>query len=236
MKDLNSYWDKLFDNIDSSWFTFFQVEKNETYFKSLIDFLEIETKHFIILPSLDSIFRVFQIPISQIKVIIIGQDPYPTKGHANGLCFSVNPGVFPLPKSLKNIYKELAIEYPDILRMNGDLSDWFKQGVFLINTLLTLREGSPLSHKNKGWEIFTDKVIQFIQKHTKNCVYLLWGKNAHLYEKTIDTKNNLIIKTSHPSPLGYTKSGFDFIPFKNSGQFCQTNQYLQNNNMTEIIW
>ena len=226
----------LYNNIDSSWSSFFQKEKKETYFKSLIDFLEFENTNYTILPSIDSIFRVFQLPISEIKVVIIGQDPYPTKGHANGLCFSISPGVHPLPKSLNNIYKELYIEYPEILRMNGDLSDWFEQGVFLINTILTLREGEPLSHKNKGWEIFTQRVIQYIHNYTKHRVYLLWGKNAHLFNTIIDSNNNLVIKTSHPSPLGYTKSGSEFIAFKNSRQFITTNQYLENNNMTQIIW
>ncbi len=228
--------ENLLKNIDSSWDSFFQQEKNKSYFTSLIDFLEIEDTNLTILPQKELIFKVFQLPVSKIKVVIIGQDPYPTKGHANGLCFSVNPGVLPLPKSLVNIYKELAFEYPTILRMNGDLTDWFEQGVFLINTILTLREGEPLSHKNKGWELFTNNVIQYLHNHTKHCVYLLWGKNAHLYKTIINPSKNLIIKTSHPSPLGYTKSGNDFVAFKNSGQFTQVNRYLQNNNMTQIIW
>jgi uracil-DNA glycosylase len=227
---------EYFKNIDPSWSSFFDQEKNENYFKSLIDFLEIESSQHTIFPQKELIFRVFELALPQIKVIIIGQDPYPTKGHANGLCFSVNPGITPLPKSLSNLYKELAIEYPEFLRMNGDLSDWFEQGVFLINTILTLREGEPLSHKNKGWETFTQNAIQYIQKNTINCVYLLWGKNAHRYDTLVDKNNNLIIKTSHPSPLGYTKSGTDFDAFKNSGQFRVTNKYLANNNMTQIIW
>lgn len=228
--------EELLKNIDSSWHLFFQKESKYTYFKSLTHFLTQELNSHSVLPEKELIFRTFTLPISKIKVIILGQDPYPTKGHANGLCFSVNPGIYPLPKSLNNIYKELTKEFPLKLRMNGDLSDWLEQGVFLLNTILTLREGESLSHKNKGWEIFTQHVIAYIQENKSHCAYLLWGKNAHLFERIINKEDNLIIKTSHPSPLGYTKFGNDFIAFKNADQFSKTNEYLKNNNMTEIIW
>ncbi len=228
--------DTLYSDIDSSWNNFLTEEKSKFYHKKLIDFLEIAYQEKNTLPSINQTLRVFQLPINKIKVVILGQDPYPTIGHANGLSFSVNPGVFPLPKSLTNIFKELAFENPTILKMNGDLSDWFNQGVFLLNTILTIEVGKPLSHKNIGWENFTKNTISYLQKNTKNVVYLLWGKNAHSFKELIDQSNNLIIQTSHPSPLGYTKSGIDFTSFRGSNQFTLTNEYLKSNKLTEIIW
>jgi uracil-DNA glycosylase len=152
------------------------------------------------------------------------------------LSFSVQPHVHPLPKSLHNIFKELTKEYPHYWFYNGNLAHWAEQGVFLLNTLLTVREGQPLSHKKIGWELFTSNVISYLSNRTKNCVFLLWGKEAHKFERLIADDQHLILKTSHPSPLGYTKSGKEFISFQNSGQFQQTNNYLIKNGRDEIKW
>ena len=216
--------------------TFFRGEKQKEYYKSLTDRLIQETKSYTILPELKNRLKVFELSQTKVKVVIIGQDPYPTPGHASGLCFSVNENVSPLPKSLINIFKEIKKEYPDFNPKHGNLNHWLDQGVFLLNTILTIRAGEPLSHKGIGWEIFTENIIKHLNQNQKNIVFLLWGKNAHAYEKIIDKKNHLIIKTSHPSPLGYTKSGKDFCSFKDSNQFIETNRYLISNNKGEIHW
>lgn len=225
-----------FENIHSDWHDFLTIESKKPYFKNLTNQLITETKEHLILPAKENRLRVLGISLSEVKVVVIGQDPYPTPGHANGLCFSVDENVRPLPKSLINIFKEIKREYPEFNPENGDLSSWFNQGVFLINTLLTIRVGEPMSHKGLGWEEFTKNVIQYLVSKQKNIVFLLWGKHAHSYESIIPSSENLIIKTSHPSPLGYTKSGKDFISFQNSNQFTTVNQYLKSNNRNQILW
>ena len=222
--------------IHPSWNSFFENEVNQPYFQKLLLSLEENFQKSIVFPKKELILKVFESDWKKIKVVIIGQDPYPTSGYANGLCFSVNPEIYPYPKSLLHIFREIKLEYPDFEPENGDLSRWKDQGVFLLNTILTVENGQPLSHKNIGWEIFTKNVISFINLNCHNIVFLLWGKNAHCIEKQLVADKNLIIKTSHPSPLGYTKSGKDFIAFKNSGQFRQCNNYLFANKRTEILW
>jgi uracil-DNA glycosylase len=224
------------EHIHPEWHHFLKIESEKPYFKNLTTSLINETKQFQILPSKENRLRVFGLAPSEIKVVIIGQDPYPTPGHANGLCFSVDEKVHPLPKSLINIYKEIKRDYPDYNPSSGDLGHWFNQGVFLINTLLTLRAGEPMSHKGLGWETFTKNAIHHIATTQENVVYLLWGRHAHSYEEIIPKEKNLIIKTSHPSPLGVTKSGNDFAAFQESKQFSQTNHYLHVNNRSQIHW
>jgi uracil-DNA glycosylase len=228
---------ELLSEIPLSWKDFFQKEQSTPYFQQLISSIEEEYLNHSILPEKKAVFNAFQhCDPSNIKVVIIGQDPYPTKGHAHGLSFSVQPHVHPLPKSLHNIFKELTKEYPHYWFYNGNLAHWAEQGVFLLNTLLTVREGQPLSHKKIGWELFTSNVISYLSNRTKNCVFLLWGKEAHKFERLIADDQHLILKTSHPSPLGFTKSGKEFISFQNSGQFQQTNNYLIKNGRDEIKW
>ena len=211
-------------------------EKQAPYFEKLLLLLDEKYATTSVYPTQDAVFRVFETPLDAIKVVILGQDPYPTYGYANGLSFSVQPAIFPYPKSLLNIFREIKREYPTFEPENGDLTPWQNQGVFLLNTLLTVEKGLPLSHKNIGWETFTSNAIIHLSKKNKHVVYLLWGKNAHAIEKHIDTTKNLIIKTSHPSPLGYTKSGQDFIAFKESGQFNTCNTYLKANKQVQISW
>ena len=224
------------DKIDTTWKPFFDNQFNKTYFNNLIDKLDYEYDNYHILPKKDQVFRVFQLPIDQIKIVIIGQDPYPTPGHPNGLAFSVNEDVIPLPKSLKNIYKEIKKEYTDFNKSNGDLISWFYQGVFLINTILSIRSKEILSHKDIGWNTFTDNLLSYLRENTHNLVFMLWGKNSHNFESKIDTSKNIVIKTSHPSPLGYSKTGTYFKSFKDSNQFIEANNYLKSVNKTEIDW
>ncbi len=226
----------MFSHIHPSWNSFINNEKNQPYFIDLINKLANKYQQTQVFPKKEEIFRVFESDLSEIKVVILGQDPYPTYGYANGLCFSVNPEIYPYPKSLLHIFREIKLEYPDFEPENGDLNRWKDQGVFLLNTLLTVEKGAPLSHKNIGWEKFTHRVITYLTDQHKNIVYLLWGKNAHTIEKQLNSKDNLILKTSHPSPLGYTKSGKDFKAFKNSGQFHQCNEYLIANKGQQILW
>ncbi len=226
----------MLSNIHHSWTSFFDNETNQSYFIDLLKNLDTKYQTTQVYPKKEQVFRVFEIDLSQIKVVILGQDPYPTYGYANGLCFSVNPEIYPYPKSLLHIFREIKNEFPEFEPENGDLNRWKDQGVFLLNTILTVEKGLPLSHKNIGWEKFTTKVIQHLVSQRINIVYLLWGKNAHSIEKQLNNSENLIIKTSHPSPLGYTKSGKDFIAFKNSGQFRACNHYLNANMQAQISW
>lgn len=225
-----------FDDVHADWLPFIIEERSKEYFKNLEIKLKEEFDNYIILPEKEFILKVLKLSPKNIKIVILGQDPYPTFGHANGLCFSVNKKITPLPKSLSNIYKELKREFPNFDMKHGNLEKWFNQGVFLLNTILTLRQGQPLSHKGIGWEIFTENLIKYLQIHKQNIVYLLWGKNAHSISPLIDQTKNLVIKTSHPSPLGYTKSGKDFRSFRESNQFRETNLYLSSNNQEEIRW
>ena len=167
-------------DIEDSWFDVLQKEFNSDYFQNLVDFVKKEYANHpgSIFPKGNEIFRAFNAcPFDAVKVVIIGQDPYPTKGHAHGLCFSCDSNVTPLPKSLANIYKELLSDV-GVVRTNGDLSEWADQGVLLLNSVLTVKEGQPGSHANKGWERFTDAVIRELASRREHIVYVLWGSYA----------------------------------------------------------
>ena len=169
-------------------------------------------------------------PLEKVKVVILGQDPYPTKGHAHGLCFSALPEVKPLPKSLKNIYKEL---YDDLSINNNHtayLQPWAEQGVLLLNAILTVEEGKTNAHKNKGWEEFTDKIIEIINKECNNIVFILWGAYAQKKGKAINTSKHMIIKSPHPSPLSAYRG------FYGSKPFSRTNDYLISKRKAPISW
>ena len=167
-------------NMAISWEKFLEKEFSKDYFKALSSFIASERKENpnSIFPDENKVFEALKnCSLEKVKVVIIGQDPYPTKGHANGLCFSVTKEVTPLPKSLKNIFKEL---YSDVgvQKSDGDLLSWAKQGVLLLNTVLTVRESEAGSHANRGWEIFTDAIIVELMKERKNIVFILWGAKA----------------------------------------------------------
>lgn len=214
------------------WNDFFNEIKNKEYFKNLNNFLDEEYKNKIIYPPRDEIYNAFKsCSLSSLKVVIIGQDPYFNKNQAMGLAFSVKEGV-KLPPSLENIYKEIEIEFNSIMNyQSGDLTYLSKQGVFLINPILTVIEGKPLSHNTKEYQLFFKDLMMFIDKIDKPIVFILRGNKAKSYEKYILNKNRLIIKTTHPSPLGANKGGFF-----NTDMFKKTNEYLKKHGINEIIW
>lgn len=183
-----------------------------------------------ILPPKDFVFRAYQLtPFSETKVVILGQDPYPTVGHAMGLAFSVTSTTRPLPKSLQNVFKELEDDI-GVKRTNGDLTDWAEQGVLLLNTSLTVVEGVPASHSNIGWSALTSQTIRALSEHKEHVVFILWGKHAQQKGMIIDRNKHLVIESAHPSPLSA------YTGFFGSECFSKTNAYLNRNNITTIHW
>ena len=204
-------------------------ERQKEYFKKLETFLEEEYRTKTIFPPKEEVFTAFKLcEFRDVKVVIIGQDPYHEINQAHGLAFSVKDGN-KLPKSLINIYKEL---YDDLLvtRLTGELTEWASQGVFLINTVLTVEEGKANSHRNKGWEIFTSKVIEELNNDDSPKVFVLWGNQAYEYEKMITNVNHKIIKSAHPSPLSAYRGFFGSKPFS------KINEFLKEHNLKEIDW
>ena len=217
--------------MEKSWGEKIKGEFDQVYFKELMSFVEDEYNQGSIFPEKEFVFRAFnECPLDKVKVVILGQDPYPTRGHAHGLCFSCDASVFPLPKSLKNIFKEYESDLNKKMPLDGDLSNWAKQGVLLLNTVLTVKEWEADSHKNKGWEKFTDAVIQVLNENTENIVYILWGAKAQKKGKDIDENKNLILKSPHPSPLSSYRGFFGSQPFS------KTNEYLVNKGIEKINW
>lgn len=219
--------------LEQSWKEALKDEFNKSYFSDLVNFVksEYQSKKGNIFPKGDQIFRALNVcPLSNVKVVILGQDPYPTRGNAHGLCFSVEENVRPFPKSLVNIFKEieadLSIPFPE----NGSLVRWAEQGVLLLNAVLTVEEGKPESHARKGWEQFTDAVISAVNKNNSQVVYLLWGSKAQEKAAQVDTKNNLLLKTVHPSPLSAYRG------FLGCKHFSLTNNYLISNGKNPINW
>ena len=217
--------------MESSWKEVLSTEFDQSYFSELVDFIKSEYSSKPIFPQGNQIFRAFDAaPFEQVRVVILGQDPYPTRGHAHGLCFSVEPDVRPLPKSLKNIYTEiesdLGIQSPE----HGDLNRWAEQGVLLLNSVLTVQEGAADSHKGKGWERFTDVVIQKLNEQKQNVVYILWGSKAIKKAESVDRNKNLVITSPHPSPLSAYRGFFGSKPFS------QTNEYLVSKGLEPIEW
>ncbi len=168
-------------------------------------------------------------PLEQVKVVILGQDPYPTPGHAHGLCFSVLPDVKPIPKSLINIYKELQDDL-GIINHNGHLQSWAEQGVLLLNSVLTVASGQANSHQGKGWELFTDAIINELNNQARPLVFVLWGAYAQKKGAIIDSKRHFVIRSPHPSPLSAYRGFFGSKPFS------KINQFLQQQGQDEINW
>jgi uracil-DNA glycosylase len=219
--------------INEEWKSLLKDEFEKPYFHELSTFVKNEYAQNPgrIFPAGNEIFRAFDLcSPSKVKVVILGQDPYPTKGHAHGLCFSVNDKVKPLPKSLVNIFKELESDLSIQAPANGDLSNWAEQGVLMINTVLTVREGLPDSHSGKGWEKFTDAAIQHLANSRSELVYVLWGAKAQKKVEYIDTHKNLIISSPHPSPLSAHRGFFGSKPFS------RINEYLLKKGQTQINW
>ena len=211
-------WDKVLEN-----------EYQKEYFKKIKETVRNEYNNKIIFPPANKVFYAFrETPYKDVKVVILGQDPYHGEGEANGLCFSVNHGI-KMPPSLKNIYKEL---YNDlgIIRENTDLSDWAKSGVLLLNSVLTVEKDKPASHKFVGWEQFTDSVIQKLNEREEPIVFILWGNFAKSKTKYITNSKHLIISSSHPSPFSVNQGFFGSKPFS------RTNEFLKKNKIEEIKW
>ncbi|MEN8218046.1 MAG: uracil-DNA glycosylase [Pseudomonadota bacterium] len=212
-----------------SWKKKLNAEFYKAYFQKLATFLNDEMKSQTIYPSEPFIFNAFKkCSFEDVKVVIIGQDPYHGEGQANGLCFSVNDGV-KIPPSLKNIFKEIQTDLGKDIPTSGNLERWAEQGVLLLNAILTVRAGNAASHRNKGWEQFTDNVIRLISDEKEQVVFLLWGNYAHKKGEIVDESKHLILKSAHPSP-------FSVKQFFGNKHFSQTNQYLQQCGKTQIDW
>lgn len=212
------------------WKEVLKEEFKKEYFFKLKEFLEKEYSNKTVFPKRENIFRAFKLTeYDKVKVVILGQDPYHDVNQANGLAFSVNEGV-KLPPSLVNIYKEITNEYGGVIPKNGDLESWAKQGVLLLNTVLTVRAHMPNSHKNKGWETFTYEVIRKLNDKSKPIVFLLWGNNAKSKKSLIDTNKHYVLESVHPSPLSSHRGFFG------CNHFIKVNEILNYLNEGEIKW
>ena len=215
--------------INKKWDLVLKEEMNKPYFKELGVFVKDEYAHKIIFPQYKNIFNALRYTdYDEVKVVILGQDPYHGIGEAHGLSFSVQEGVR-RPPSLDNIFKEL---YNDLAvkRENNNLTDWAKQGVFLLNSVLTVVKDTPLSHKGKGWETFTDALISLLNKREKPIVFILWGSYARSKKVLITNPNHYIIESAHPSPLSAHRGFFGSKPFS------KTNNFLVSNGIKPIKW
>jgi uracil-DNA glycosylase len=217
------------DLLNNDWRKELENEFSKDYFIRLVEFYSLEKNTFKVFPPENKIFASLNLTsIDKIKVIIIGQDPYHGIGQANGLCFSVSDGI-KKPPSLLNIFKELQTDLGFSIPESGNLESWAKQGVLLLNTTLTVREGSPASHANKGWEFFTDKIIKTLSNKKEGLIFLLWGNHAHTKEKLIDDSKHLILKAAHPSPLAKGA-------FFGCKHFSKTNSHLIQLGKSPIDW
>ena len=218
--------------IDQTWLDAIGGEFNKSYLQDLAVFLTQEAQQGkTILPPADMRFNALKATaLNQIKVVILGQDPYPTQGHAHGLSFSVLPTVKPLPRSLNNIYKELKSDLGIDNKHTGYLQPWAEQGVLLLNTVLSVEEGNANSHQKRGWERFTDEIIKAVNAQDNPVVFILWGAPAQKKAALIDESKHLIIKSAHPSPLSAKNGFFDSKPFSRS------NAFLVEKERTPINW
>ena len=215
---------------DNEWDDLLKDEFKKDYYLKLRSFLKNEYSMQTVYPPMHDIYNAFKYTsYSDIKVVILGQDPYHGKGQAHGLCFSVLKGVAP-PPSLINIYKELNSDTGFEIPNHGELTKWAKEGILLLNTTLTVREASPNSHKGMGWETFTDRVISLLNQREKPIVFLLWGGNARSKKSLITNKQHLILETVHPSPLSA------YGGFFGCRHFSKTNSFLVENGIKPIDW
>lgn len=217
--------------IDNSWKKYLQPEFDKPYFKDLMDFVSYEYKNHECFPPESEIFNAFNhCEFNDVKVVIIGQDPYHDVGQANGLCFSVNDGI-KHPPSLVNIFKELETDLGIVYPKSGNLMPWTAQGVLLLNATLTVRAHKAGSHQKQGWETFTDAVIKTINDEKSNVVFLLWGGFAKKKIKLIDTSKHIVLQSGHPSPLSANR-GYWF----GNKCFSETNSQLQRVGQYPIVW
>ncbi|MGB0424562.1 MAG: uracil-DNA glycosylase [Flavobacteriales bacterium] len=216
-------------NPNSSWNPLLKKEMQEAYFQSLQKFTAKQYLENICYPPQEKIFQAFDLcPLEKVKVVILGQDPYINPNQAMGLSFSV-PEHSTIPPSLRNIFKELE-KSNGIAKKHGDLTNWAQQGVFLLNTVLSVQAGNSNSHAGQGWETFTNKVIKEISDNSPNVVYMLWGAHAQKKQKLINDSQNLILKAPHPSPLSAYRGFFG------CGHFTLCNEYLAKHNKSTIKW
>ncbi|BCG26220.1 uracil-DNA glycosylase [Pseudomonas tohonis] len=217
--------------LEAGWKEALRDEFDKPYMKALGEFLRAEkAAGKVIFPPGPLIFNALNsTPLDEVKVVIIGQDPYHGPGQAHGLCFSVQPGV-PIPPSLLNIYKELKrdlnIDMPD----HGHLQSWAEQGVLLLNTSLTVEQARAGSHANQGWQPFTDRVIEVVSAHQPNLVFLLWGSHAQSKQRLIDSTKHLVLRSAHPSPLSAYRG------FLGNGHFSRCNKFLEQHGLAPIDW
>jgi uracil-DNA glycosylase len=217
--------------IHESWKEVLAEEFEKPYFERLKEFVRQEYGTHVCYPPGRLIFEAFnQTPFEEVKVVILGQDPYHGPGQAHGLSFSVLPGVT-FPPSLRNIFKELKDDVGKEVPMSGDLTDWARQGVLLLNATLSVRAGQAGSHQNQGWETFTDAVIHVLNQRKENLVFLLWGAYAQNKGKYIDPNRHFVLKAKHPSPLSANSGGWF-----GTKHFSKTNEYLQKLGKPEIKW
>lgn len=212
-----------------NWHCFFETERAKTYYIHLDSFIKSDRLKTTVFPKERDVFKAFELtPFDKLKVVIIGQDPYHKVNQAHGLSFSVNSGI-KTPPSLVNIFKELQTDLSIPIANHGNLTSWAKQGVLLLNATLTVKEGQPGSHQNKGWEIFTDEVIKYISENKEGVVFLLWGNFAKSKKDLINASKHLVLEAAHPSPLARGA-------FFGCKHFSQTNAFLIINNKTPIDW
>lgn len=216
--------------ISNDWLNEIGEEFKKPYYKDLYEFVKNEYNDYTIYPEADDVFKTFQLTqVKDLKVVIFGQDPYHNVGQAHGLCFSVKPGIN-TPPSLVNIYKELEDDLGCKIPNNGYLVKWAKQGVLMLNTVLTVRAHQANSHKGKGWERFTDAVIEAVNKQDKAIVFILWGSPARRKRAMLNNPKHLIIEAPHPSPLSSYRGFFGSKPFS------KTNEFLKEHNIEPIDW
>lgn len=216
--------------ISNDWLEPLSEQFKKPYYKQLYTTILKEYQTYKIFPAAEDIFNAFHLtPLSQVKVVILGQDPYHNDGQAHGLCFSVKPGV-EIPPSLVNIYKELHDDLGCHIPNNGYLVKWAKQGVLMLNTVLTVRAHQANSHKGLGWETFTDAAIEILNKQQQPIVFILWGRPAQLKKPMLTNPKHLILEAPHPSPLSSYRGFFGSKPFS------KTNEFLKENGLEPIDW
>ena len=216
--------------IEESWHKALAEQWEMPYFKTLTDFVRAQYATTTVYPPASKIFAAFDAcPFDKVKVVILGQDPYHGPGQANGLCFSVNPGV-PYPPSLINIFKEVSSDTGAAAPSDGDLSRWARQGVFMLNSVLTVEQGRAASHASRGWETLTDAAIAALSANREHLVFLFWGSYAINKGKLIDRSKHLVLTSVHPSPLSAHRGFFG------NRHFSRANEYLQAHGITPIQW
>lgn len=212
-----------------SWKSFLKAEFDKPYFRELSAFLHEEYENKTIYPRKELVFRAFTSDLNGVKVVILGQDPYHTTGAAEGLAFSVPSGQ-PVPPSLVNIYKEIDADIGRHANLSGSLAAWQKQGVLLLNTVLTVEAHKPKSHAGRGWETFTTATIEYLNRERPHLVFILWGRDARNKKSLVDTSRHLVLESAHPSPLSAYNGFFGSRPFS------KCNKWLEEHGMSGVEW